>query len=459
MCYSRLLQPLLWLLALACFKQHDVYVNGVKIPVDHIPRQSNPTKLPVDLSLASSNQFAYLAHIDIGGQDFRMLLDTGSADLWVVSSDCTEQDCQGVAKYNQSSSFASTNSSFHLTYLSGSVTGLIGTETVVVGPYEISTQILALANQTSGLALAGTGNSGILGLSFPVEASIPETLGRTLLENIMASYNETERYFAIKLGRDQDGSSFTIGELDPDFANSTSDFTYNSVSPLGNSVYNYWKLPLQGFTINHTVFPLSDSRVSGASSSIAVLDTGTTLILGPSADVDRFWQSVGGAKKTSSGWQVRCDRGIIVGVVLGGGNSTKEYVIDPADISWQQGSHAGEWCMGGVQANDGVISGDWLLGDTFLRNVYALHHVAANGQPPRIGLLGLTDPDASLAAFRQQRGNDPTPPAQILTNAHQSNSLGGGDICGIAAAGGFAFGAVMTLLLCFKPCRGKVSKY
>lgn len=86
-----------------------------------------------------------------------MLLDTGSADLvrtgestdfcilshrqWVVSSACTEQDCQGVTKYNQSSSFTDTNTAFHLSYLLGSVTGSIGTDTVVVGPYEVSSQI------------------------------------------------------------------------------------------------------------------------------------------------------------------------------------------------------------------------------------------------------------------------------------------------------------------------------
>ncbi|EMD38491.1 hypothetical protein CERSUDRAFT_94025 [Gelatoporia subvermispora B] len=456
---SEFLRPFISILLLACFKRSGLHIHGVKIPVDCVPRRGDPAALPVDLSLASSNQFAYLVHINIGGQDFPMLLDTGSADLWVVSTDCTEQDCQGVTKYSKSSSFGSIDASFHLSYLMGSVTGIIGTDTVVVGPYEVSSQILALANHTAGLSLAGTGNSGILGLSFPVEASIPETLGRTFLENIMASYNETDRYFAIKLGRDQDNSSFTIGELDPDFANSTSEFAYTSVTPLSNSVYNYWKLPLQGFTINHTSFPLSDSRVSGGHSSVAVLDTGTTLMLGPSQDVDRFWQSVGGAKKTDSGWQVRCNRGVIIGVILGEGNSTKEYVIDPADISWEQGDHEGEWCMGGVQANDGVISGDWLLGDTFLRNVYALHHAAASGQPPRIGLLGLTDPDASLAAFRQQRGDDPNPPAKVLTNARQSQDLGGGGICGIAAAGGFVFGAILTLLLCFRPCCGKSSKY
>ena len=113
-------------------------------------------------------------------------------------------------------------------------------------------------------------------------------------------------------------------------------------------------MPLQYLTINSTTFPLSSSGVPGASAPIAVFDTGTTLILGPSDDVDRFWQSVGASRKTDDGWQVRCDRGVSIGFVLGEGAGQKEYVLDPADLSWLQGLRDGDWCFGGVQANDGV---------------------------------------------------------------------------------------------------------
>ncbi|PSR94133.1 hypothetical protein PHLCEN_2v4561 [Hermanssonia centrifuga] len=212
----------------------------------------------------------------------------------------------------------------------------------------------SLANETNGLGLAGTGNSGILGLSFPVEASIPDTSGTTLLENLFSPFNESNRYFAIKLGRDQDSSSFSIGELDTAFANSTADFTYTPVYPAAPSIYDYWKMPLQSLTINSTSFHLSDSRVKGSSTPIAVFDTGTTLILGPADDVDRFWDSVGGSRKTDNGWQVRCDRAMVLGFVLGAGDSAREYFVDPADLSWIEGGRQGDWCMGGVQANDDV---------------------------------------------------------------------------------------------------------
>ena len=212
----------------------------------------------------------------------------------------------------------------------------------------------ALANQTAGLGLSATGNSGILGLSFPVEASIPDTSGTTLLENLVSALSEPDRYFAIKLGREQNSSSFTIGNIDNAFANSTTEFAYTPVYPAATSVYDYWKMPLQSLTVNSTTFSLSKSRVHGAPSSIAVFDTGTTLVLGPSEDVDRLWQSIGGARKTDDGWQVRCDRAMVIGMVLGEGDSAKEYYVDPADLSWLEGGRDGDWCLGGIQGNDDV---------------------------------------------------------------------------------------------------------
>ena len=228
------------------------------------------------------------------------------------------------------------------------------------------------------MGLSGTGNSGILGLAFPLEAAIPDTSGRTLAENLFAAFNDNDRYFAFKLGRTQTDSSFSIGQLDATYANSTSGFAFNAVYPVSKSSYDYWKLPLRAITINSTTFDLSPTKVPGAPSPIAVLDTGTTLILGPTVDVDRLWSSVGGARKTDAGWQVRCNRGIIVGFILGQGNSSREYVLDPEDLNWRQGGSDGDWCLGGIQANDRVSSGDWLLGDTFLRvsnTIYRCHSV------------------------------------------------------------------------------------
>lgn len=176
-----------------------------------------------------------------------------------------------------------------------------------------------------------------------------------MTENIFSSFPDgAARFFAFQLGRGERDSSFTIGELDGAFANSTADLVYNAVWTAKADTYDYWKLPLQRLTLNGTSFYLGRSRFAHAPAPIAVLDTGTTLVLGPSADVDRFWESVGGAEKTADGWRVPCSRAVSLGLVLGTGDSEQEYALDPADVSWKAAASGDGWCLGGVQANDGV---------------------------------------------------------------------------------------------------------
>ncbi|KAG2149397.1 aspartic peptidase domain-containing protein [Suillus clintonianus] len=380
---------------------------------------NDPSVLLSDVSLASSQEY-------IGGQDFWITFDTGSSDLWVVSSDCTNSDCAGITRYSPPSSSTLTLSDqpFKLTYLMGSVLGTVGTETVTLGPYEILSQTFALANQTSGLGLSNTGNSGILGLSFPLAASIPLTSGTPVLNNIFSHFGDQHRFFAFKLGRNESrdishsDSSFTIGELDSSLTNDTSQFVFTPVFASTPDEYDFWKLPIQEITINSQVFPLSRSLVRGASSPIAVLDTGTTLILGPTGDVNAFWYAIGTGGSTrfnqqTQTWQVRCERAVDVRIKLGNSDTAKEYPLHPGDVSWAEGETQDGWCTGGIQANNGVDSGDWLLGAVFLRNVYVIHHGTTSSNPPMIGLLNTTDPSTALAEFISSRGPDPAPPPSL----------------------------------------------
>ncbi|KAG1759033.1 aspartic peptidase domain-containing protein [Suillus occidentalis] len=348
--------------------------------------------------------------VALGDKNFGSHLIPGSSDLWVVSSDCTSPDCQGIARYSSSSSSTLTLSDqpFKLIYLMGSVLGTVGTETVTLGPYEISSQTFAaLANQTSGLGLSVTGNSGILGLSFPLAASIPLTSGRPILDNLFTHFDDQHRFFAFKLGRNESqdishsDSSLTIGELDSSLTNDISQFVFTPVFASTPGEYDFWKLPMQQITIDAQPSP------------IAVLDTGTTLILGPTGDVEMR--------------SVRCDRAVDVRIKLGNSDTAKEYPLHPADISWGEGKTQDGWCTGGIQANNGVDSGDWLLGAVFLRNVYAIHQGTTRSNPPMIGLLNMTDPSTALAEFTSSRGKDPAPPTFNATRrfiSHRSKGHG-----------------------------------
>lgn len=282
-----------------------------------------------------------------------------------------DPNCKAVPQYDplQDKTSNRTNA-FHLNYLVGSVSGYITSGTLNIGLITIESQAMALVNDTTNFNLAEMGNSGIIGFAFPLAAVTPPSIGKTLLQNIFEDFP----FFAFHLGRDSLGlssSSLTIGELDTEICNDSRLFSYTPVSSAGtssSSSYDYWKLPLQGLIINSSYHvPLSSSLISGAQdhTPIAVLDTGTTMILGPTTDVQVFWNVVGSARKnTTTGlWEVMCGRAVTAAFVLGG----KVYPVHPGDINWKEGGSWGGWCLGGVQANDRVNSGDWILGDVFLR--------------------------------------------------------------------------------------------
>lgn len=91
--------------------------------------------------------------------------------------------------------------------------------------------------------------------------------------------------------------------------------------------------------------------------------------------------------------------------------------------------------------------------------MYIVHHAATGSQPPKVGLLGLTDPEGSMKDFRLIRGADPIGPAAVLTKATRHGpALSAVAIYSISGASGFVFGAVLTVIIYL--CIGrKVDKY
>lgn len=221
--------------------------------------------------------------------------------------------------------------------------------------------MLGAASDIHDMGMASANHSGILGFSFGSHAAISSgSSSPTILDNLFSYLDEDERFFAVKLGEtskeNDPSSSVSIAALDEDFATDFSEFFFYPVLKTGASDYDYWKLPFRYITINSTKFPLSPSRVKGAKSPIAVLDTGTTLVLGPSDDVDEFYSSLGDdAEKNESGmWEIPCNKALVVGFVFGDEKNSKEIILDPGDVSWKEGGFEGRWCMAGIQSNDKV---------------------------------------------------------------------------------------------------------
>lgn len=74
-------------------------------------------------------------------QQFNVILDTGSSDLWLSSVAC-RQGCQGAQLYDftSSSSFSDQNAPVTVQYGSGAVAGELATETVAMGGFTVQKQ-------------------------------------------------------------------------------------------------------------------------------------------------------------------------------------------------------------------------------------------------------------------------------------------------------------------------------
>ncbi|KAK1218260.1 hypothetical protein PQX77_014633 [Marasmius sp. AFHP31] len=405
--------------------------KGFRLPVVHASYSGTHVKRSNSMHLSNQNRFSYLVSARIGGQTFPMILDTGSSDLMNARH---------------------LTSPFQLGYLKGSVSGRAARDVVALGSFEIRPQVFGLVNDVKDMNLGENGHSGILGLAFPSEASISPSSGPTILENIFQNLDNP--YFALKLGT-QPGlndltSSLTLGQLDEKYASNLSDFHFIPVSTAGASGYTFWKVPMQGITVNEVSVPLSSSSVRGVRrGQIAVVDSGTTLMLGPTIDVDAIWKAMGSSARYSQDegcWQVRCNKAMDIRIFLGQKENVKEFPIEYEDANWEYGGDDDGWCMGGIQANDDVDSGDWLLGGTFLRSVYALHFVGNATHSPRMGFLGTVDRKVGYEQFRAKRGPDQNqsssePPVTIHGGLERRQMPAPPLLYTLGSAGGFVGGA------------------
>lgn len=119
----------------------------------------------------------------------------------------------------------------------------------------------------------------------------------------------------------------------------------------------------------------------GLSGRTAILDTGTTLIVAPKADADAVHAAIAGSRSDGQGgYYIPCTTRQRLSLTFGG----TEFTIDPRDLTFlpvNQDDLTGD-CVSSISSGQVGEEHEWLVGATFLKNVY----FATNAQTNTIGL-------------------------------------------------------------------------
>jgi saccharopepsin len=288
-------------------------------------------------------------------QTFQVIFDTGSSNLWVPSADCS--DCTHT-KYDHSASSAyrANGSEFAITYGSGSLSGYLSEDTLEFGNIEVPNQVFAEATSLPGIAFVMGKFDGILGMAFPsisvnnVKPPVQNMMDQGLLEKGVFSF-----YLPSESG---EKGELDLGAIDTD--RYTGELFYQNLSS-----ETYWEINIDDIKLKGN---------SITSTKKAIIDTGTSLLVGPSDDVKAIAYKVGATSSFLAPNEFLLDCSKLdslpnIDISFGG----KDFPLTPSQYVLQMDGQ----CLLGFMGMDipeprGPL---WILGDVFIREYFTVFDV------------------------------------------------------------------------------------
>jgi len=303
----------------------------------------------------------YFSEITIGTppQSFKVVLDTGSSNLWVPSKKCGSIACYLHSTYDadKSSTYKANGTEFEIRYGSGSLSGYVSQDTLKIGDITVEKQDFAEATSEPGLAFAFGRFDGILGLgydSISVNGIVPP------FYNMLKDKSLDEPVFAFYLGSTDQESEVVFGGVDEDHYE-------GKVTKLPVRRKAYWEVEL-----NEIKFGKSSAKLENTG---AIVDTGTSLIALPTTLAELLNNQIGAKKGYNGQYSIECDKrdGLPdLTFQLAG----KDFTIGPYDYILEvQGS-----CISALFGMDfpEPVGPLVILGDAFLRRWYSIYNVGDN---------------------------------------------------------------------------------
>jgi len=298
-------------------------------------------------------------------QQFTVVFDTGSSNLWVPSSKCSilQPACDLHKRYNagKSSTYVANGENFNITYGSGSMTGFLSQDTLQFGGLTITKQVFTEATGLPGITFVAAKFDGILGLAFQsisVDNVVPPWY------NIIAQNLVSTPLFSFWLN--QNSNSEDGGEL---FLGGTDSTRYSgTISYTKLTSETYWQFSVGDIAIRETSL-----GYCGTTGCTAIADTGTSLIAGPSAQVKALNLKLGAVTITNGEAILDCKLVPLLPNVTFTINNNK-FTLSPKEYVLVETSQNATECISGFLGLDipsppGPL---WILGDVFISSYYTV---------------------------------------------------------------------------------------
>ncbi|OMJ70243.1 hypothetical protein SteCoe_31827 [Stentor coeruleus] len=293
----------------------------------------------------------YYGPVSIGtpAQNFEVIFDTGSSNLWVPSKSCTSIACFTHNTYNsaKSSTYVKNGQSFVIEYGSGGVKGFLSQDTVTWGGAKVTNQVFGEVTSEQGTSFAVAKFDGILGMAWQtISVDNVTPVFQNLFTQGVVSQNSFAFYLTRNIG--QAGSTLTLGGY-----NST--LSKNDWKQVPLIAEDYWRIAIDGITVGTKAVTISNIK--------GIVDSGTSLLVGDTALVDEINKFIGTVKKDCSNLSSLPT----VTININGQN----YQLLPSDYVLQISSTQ---CINGFMGDafPAQLANTLILGDLFIRKFYTL---------------------------------------------------------------------------------------
>lgn len=354
---------------------------------------------PKKISMDNFMDAQYYGPIAIGTppQIFHVCFDTGSANLWVPSSKCSTHNlaCHSHSTYEatKSSSYVADGRNFSIEYGSGKMSGYVSNDTLTFGGVTIDTPVAFVeAIEEPGDDFVHAEFDGIMGLGLPSISIL--NLQEGLLKGL---FSQTDAgLFAFWLGQSKNtqlGGVLMLGGVD-------NTYYEGSISWIDLIEPSYWQFHIESIGHGSTTRNL-------AHGSLAMADTGTSLIYGPPSEIAMLVEAFGLDGPNGHGeYTTDCSkRKNFPSIKFGMGGTVFEVAAEDYFIEVDN-----DTCMLGIQGDQEFESEKfWILGDLFLSNfVTVFDHEnlrvgLATAKKNPAGLSDLEKQGADMALMRRMR--------------------------------------------------------